>query len=362
MNLTAVYSLTQEELEQLKQSQKIPVKIAGKAEYSPTCFLMFSFLSRMDFYPALFVWECINFLALLFSTLYLSHYMRKNGNSYLLSYAISLFVLLSSQPLLECIGIGQVNIIILLLLLILHKYIDDTKYDFVTAICLSTILLAKPQFGILFVLFFVRRRFTLCVYTIYCYILLRLPAIIVYGYDIEVGYWINLVKNFTHTSQYINLFDLSIKSLFLRLLKGTSFESFAQYTYIIAAGVIFVVTFLNIIKHKQIDWSKEISISLCCILLVSPLTAEHHLLLMAIPFIVLITQIDDDKISLTLLTCGFLLINTRYSLSRFAPFMCGLPSIFAFAKTFGVLMIWYQLLRTLSSNKESENIIQYKGE
>ena len=160
-----IYSLLPDELAQMTTSSTLPVHIAGKPEMSPAFFVAFIPLSRLPFWTAVTVWIFANSLALLAGVVLLARYIHGTGTSRMVSYALASVLSLASQPLFECLGIGQINIFILLLLLLIHTFMNRKPHEIVAGACLGLILLTKPQFGVLFVLFLLWRNFRLCGYT-----------------------------------------------------------------------------------------------------------------------------------------------------------------------------------------------------
>ncbi len=351
-----IYSLPADELAQLKSDSALPVYIAGKPEYSPAFFIAFIPLSRLPFWIAFCIWMCANILAILACIVLLARYLCRSGVYKILSYALASVLCLASQPLFECLGIGQINIFILLLFLIIHSVIDKDSNEFAVGACLALILLTKPQFGTLFILFLVLRRFRYCGYTILVFFVFHIMAAVLYGSAQELSYWRNLMLNAAVDTQTIsNTFNLSLKAVFFRTLHGSALEIMAMPAYFIASIALFITKYIRAAGSRYGDSSVGFSLCLCLTLLVSPLTEEHHLLILALPFAVTIVRHDQKRFASALIIVAFLLVNVRYSVAQFPLFHMGPLAVFAFGKTLGILLLWFTLLRFSISSLEKVN-------
>lgn len=355
-----IYSLLPDELAQMKTSSTLPVYIAGKPEYSPAFFVAFIPLSHLPFWTAFTVWICANSFALLACVVLLARYIHGTGTSRMVSYALASVLSLASQPLFECLGIGQINIFILLLLLLIHTFMNRKPHEIVAGACLGLILLTKPQFGVLFVLFLLWRNFRLCGYTLLVYVVLQGMAASLCGYAIELSYWSNLLHSVLSGSVgNVGLntfnFNLSLNALFARTLHGSPLQLMATPAYIATSTALLIATYVRAAGRTSGASSAGFCLCLCLAFLVSPLTEEHHLLILALPFAATIVKHSQGRLSVALIITAFLLVNVRYSLTRFPMFDSGPLAVFAFGKTFGVGLLWYELLRRLKPSQISAN-------
>jgi hypothetical protein len=96
------------------------------------------------------------------------------------------------------------------------------------------------------------------------------------------------------------------------------------------------------------DWAW--GLALTAVPLLSPLTEEHHLLILLFPLaLVLMTRWDTDLLSVenALLLGSVLLLGSRYSLERFPLFHHGALSVFATGKLLGTVCLAWLLGRLL---------------
>jgi len=347
-----IYSLLPDDLEQMKTDSTLPVHIAGKPEYSPAFFVAFIPLSCLPFWVAFSIWICANFSALLACVVLLARYIHRAGTSRIVSHALASVLILASQPLFECLGIGQINIFILLLLLLIHTFMNRKLYEIVAGACLGLILLTKPQFGTLFVLFLLWRNFRLCGYALLVYVVLQGMATLLCGYFIELSYFQNLLHSALSGSSAVSTFNLSLNALFARTLHASPLGMASTPIYVAVSAALLVVTYVKVVRRSPVASSVGFNLCLCLTFLISPLTEEHHLLILVLPFAAAILYHRPGRLSIMLIVTAFLLVNVRFSLSRFPLFQEGPLALFAFGKTFGMGLLWYELLRCLKT-KES---------
>ena len=89
---------------------------------------------------------------------------------------------------------------------------------------------------------------------------------------------------------------------------------------------------------------------MCAILLLSPITEEHHLVVLLLPLTLLLLCESDVRSrpgELVLLVGTILLLGSRYSLERFPAFHHGLPSLLATGKLLGVIGLAWVLMARL---------------
>jgi len=99
------------------------MKLLGPPQYAPLFFFLLSPFMTDNFKLATILWTIFNHLLLIWSLFILFHLIEKFEIADTFTGKILvIFLFLSSQPLLENICVGQVNILILLLLLLMIKF------------------------------------------------------------------------------------------------------------------------------------------------------------------------------------------------------------------------------------------------
>jgi hypothetical protein len=346
-----IYRFSEADLARVRQAQDIPVHVAGKPEYSPLFFLVMTPFTLLPFDAANIAWMALNQAALL-GCVWLAFQLAKGtGSSRLAALAAVTVTVFASQPLLENMGIGQVNVPILLALLYAALYGDRSRGHAAAAgVLLGFILLMKPQFGLFLLLFLMTGRYRAALSTVLSYALFRLLGVLFYGPQIELSYWANTIQNLAAgagTVPVSYLFNLSLRGLFFRALPAGGFLPAALYGT--AALAIFAVTFRSLSRADGTRLPEQYACMTCCMLLISPLTEEHHLVLAVLPFLVALFHLQLDTTGLLILLASFMLIQLRYSFTSMSLFDTGALSLFHGGKTAGVLILWFLFIRQFTA-------------
>lgn len=353
-----IYLLTRdknlgEEHKQLMKESGIPVHIAFGVGYSPLFFYLISFLAKLKFTTANLVWLIANNL-LVIAAMMLWIFMRRDRDSYL--FFTSIIVMFASQPLLENMGAGQVNVIFLFLFLLV-AYLYNEKREYLCGPALAFVLLLKPQWGLISLFFLWKRSYTVVTSTIISYIVFRIFGILLYGFDIEASYWQSLFYQ-SHT-QTGDIMDLSLKGVIDRIFLGLLPEQMkiASVLHKAVSLALIVLTFKQIPRIKNSNESLlEYAVVISLVAIISPKTLEHHLVPLFIPFVVLLDRLNIGNIrNIVLLTAAFCLVSVGYSLNSFSTFHVGLPTILTAGKIAGVFILWWLSMKTLSPKYKDRN-------
>lgn len=346
-----IYLLTRdknlgEEHKQLMKESGIPVHIAFGAGYSPLFFYLISFLAKLKFTTANLVWLIANNL-LVIATMMLWIFMRRDRDSYL--FFTSIIVMFASQPLLENMGAGQVNVIFLFLFLLVACLYNE-KREYLCGPALAFVLLLKPQWGLISLFFLWKRSYTVVTSTIISYIVFHIFGILLYGFDIEASYWQSLF--YQSQIQTGDIMDLSLKGVIDRIFLGLLPEQMkiASVLHKAISLTLIVLTFKQIPRIKNSNgFLLEYAVVISLVAIISPKTLAHHLVPLFIPFVVLLEKFNIGNIrNIVLLTAAFCLVSVGYSLNSFSAFHVGLPAILTAGKIAGVFILWWLLMKTLS--------------
>lgn len=346
-----IYLLTRdknlgEEHKQFMEESGIPVHICFGAAYSPIFFYLISFLAKLDFTTANIIWLLINNL-LVIATIMLWIFMHRDRDSYLIF--ASIIVMFASQPLIEDMGAGQVNVIFLFLFLLVACLYNGRR-EYLCGTAIAFVLLLKPQWGLISLFFLWKRAYTVVISTIISYIVFRLIGVLLYGFDIEVSYWQSLF--YWSQIQTGDMMDISLKGVIDRIFLGLLPEqmNIASVLHKAVSLALIVLTFKQIprIKNNN-EFLLEYAVVISLVTIISPKTLEHHLVLLFIPFVVLLERFNIGNIrNIVLLTAAFCLVSVRYSLNSFSAFHVGLPAILTAGKIAGVFILWWLFMKTLS--------------
>jgi len=337
--------------ESLKRKELIPTYICGslKSSYSPFFFFLISPLAHLPFWPANLLWLILNHLALLACLWLLDRILRAQEPDRFRRWSVIAVIFFASQPLRENIGLGQVNLLILLgLILIVHLELTS-RQKYLGGIFLAFILLLKPQFVLVFFYFLWKRKYPFCLSTFVSYILFRLAGCLLYGFPLELAYWQSLWTDLTQISAAVSSLNLGLKPVINRLFSGLFSQNATNLVFGALALALLILTFRHMPRRNFKAFPMEYSSLICLSLLVSPLTEEHHLVLLVLALVVAFYQAQRPRLNFPLLVGAFLLISLRYSLVSFGHLGTGIPSLLAAGKTLGIFLLWFLLLRALSS-------------
>jgi glycosyl transferase family 87 len=338
-----VYAMPGDELDLLKRKAGLPVDVPGRPSYSPAFYLALTPLTFLSFWTANAVWFAINQAALLAALWLVYRIVRPDIDDRLTAGTLIGLVFIASQPLLENVGIGQVNTVILLLLAASCCAMRSRR-DVLAGIALAVVLAIKPQFGLIFLLFAFRRNWLACASAAVMYTALQAAGAGAYGPGVAEGYWQSMLVHSSNTALVTPPHSLSLKAFFERTFSGGATGGVALAMYVAASIILSVVTFLRTAR-RRVDASAAFGSVVCLVLIVSPLTLEHHLIVAGLALAAGACRIRWPGWSGALFVLSFACINVRYSLDRFRGFDAGPLALFAFAKLFGVLLLWGLLLR-----------------
>ena len=339
-----IYNLSNSKINLLAHQLNLPNSFPKATGYSPIIYFLFYPLTILPPNISCLVWVIFNNLILFISIYFLYNLI---GNNDFLNLFALLFVAFTFQPIIETIGVGQINILIFFFIILSIHFIYNGKI-YLSSIFLAFPVLIKPQYGLLLVFFLWKKQYSLINYTIFNYILLRGLGIIYYGLNIELSYWKELL--FLATNKYADsVRGISIKNIIDRIIMGIkkSYISYGQIFYIIISILLTVYSFSKISRSSTKDniYIKDFSIIICLIAIISPLTYKHHLVLTIIPLLLIINNprsLPNYK-CITLFIISFCLIALKYSLMRFQFFHYGLGAIFTSGKLIGVIFLWWLL-------------------
>ncbi|MGH7428993.1 MAG: glycosyltransferase 87 family protein, partial [Candidatus Methylomirabilaceae bacterium] len=265
--------------------------------------------------------------------------------------AATLFVMFNYQPLIENLALGQANIL-LLFLVTLAWWGLRAGHPWVAAGTVAAAVHIKLQYGLLLPLLWWIGLRSVCT-----------RALLLAGLGLGAGL---LVLGSAHYLEYLRYLlaspdylltwtaNLSLRSTLHRLL--VSFGESRQVTdgLTLAVDGVLLALFARALPRatlpdsSALDWSW--GLGLTAILLLSPLTEEHHLVVLLLPLtLLLLTEPVPARRSLELglLMVAVILLGSRYSFERFELFHQGLLSLLTTGKLLGVVSLAWILMRRL---------------
>jgi hypothetical protein len=310
----------------------------GFALYSPSFVSFMSLFAKMDFVIAATLWTIMNYVALIASILVLAKVLdikTDSVNAFILSSIVFFF-----QPLIECIAIGQANLLILFLLSTGLWAITRGK-PFLAGFLIACALHIKPQYGVICFLLLIKRQYRPLFSTVVSYFMIGVSTLFVVGLQFQLDYIFTFLSMGQYASKLLIWhFNLSLLSALTRLL---------DVDHIIIARVIHgLLAIAAIIYLIRLFWRPyrydlfvfEYSAVILITLLFLPVTEEHYFVLLYLSLFVIYRYLGSlDRLWQSAFVVAFLLLALRYSVGRFELFRLGFPSLLANGKLYGLILL-----------------------
>jgi GT2 family glycosyltransferase len=250
------------------------------------------------------------------------------------------------QPLVETLHLGQANVL-LLFLLTLGWWAARHDRPWMAALALGAAIHVKPPFGLLPVaaLWWIGRRA----------LAWRAAAVAAAGLAAGVAavgpaahaQW---VRHALALPAYMHAWSLNVAphAVLHRLLDG-ALGAGAVEPLALAASVAILAAAAAAARGRPAPgtpaFDRAFGLALAVACLVSPLTEEHHLVVLLLPLALLVLAPGAGPRAGAALVAAAVLIGARYSLERFPALHAGLPSLLLAGKTAGVALLAWLLAR-----------------
>jgi len=311
-------------------------------------FFIFTFFSY-GFASKIFL--SINLLSI-FAILFLTLKMVNKFSlfSFLLFSSAALFFF----PISFTLGMGQVNLMALLLLLF-GIYLDE-KYDYFPGILVASAILIKPILIYFLLFFLVKKQWKIFFVSIFSLILFLLTTIRVFGFEYYTYYIhrvIPHVMDFHGREVYYNQGLLGFVS---RLTVNLILRRILSF-----AGSIFFLILVFFARYKKVSYTNLLSIFFITLVLMDPLSWQHHFVFLIFPFIEMYFSIlkrKEAKILLVFLTTSLILVATNIvNTNGFASFPQSLMQSHVFYGTMILLFVTIYVGLSRSFLQSKKNII-----
>jgi len=331
------------------------IRRAGSAaNYPPLFYLFMQPWTLLPFRTAAIAWFLAGQACLLGSFLLC---LRASAPVSPVRAVAALFVMLNFQPLLESAGLGQANLL-LLLLVTLAWWGLRAGYPWVTAAAVAVAFHSKVQCGLLLPLLWWMGRRTE-----------SLGAAVLAGLGVGVSL---IVLGPAHHQEYLRYVvampdylltwtaNLSPRATFHRLFDASSLSPFAADSLWLVMGVGILIWCMRTIpsslptRSPAVDWAW--GLGLCVMLLLSPLTEEHHLVVLLLPLTLLVVDRTDPPLrprDVAMLVASILLLGSRYSFERFPAFHQGILTLLMTGKLLGVVGLTWVLAGRLRAQSQT---------
>ena len=312
-------------------------RAGAPANYPPLFYLLMRPWVALPFGVAASVWFFASQVCLLAA---LALCFRPFASASPVRVATLLFVVLNYQPVMESMALGQSNLL-LLFLMALAWWGLRTGSPWVTAGAIATAIHIKPQYGILLLLLWWAGYRRAGARAAFLAIMGLVTGLIVVGPAQHLSYLRYVFSLPEHL--LIWTANISPRATIHRLFEGLSQgATVADALWLVFCAAILVVIAQAIPRtpppgFSAIDWTW--GIGLTAVLLLSPLTEEHHLVVLLLPVAFLLLHEPEAPIcplEIGVLVGSLILLGSRYSLERFPAFHQGVLSLLAAGKLLGI--------------------------
>lgn len=326
--------------------QLLHIRRAGAAaNYPPLFYLFMAPWTLLPFRPIAVTWLLAS-QACLLGVLALC--FRDGASASPIRAAVALFVVLNYQPLLESLALGQINVLVLLLVSLAWWGLRADR-SWLTVAAVAIVSHIKVQYGLLLLLLW---------WMGYRVVVARAVSLALLGLGVS---WVALGP--AHHLEYLR-YVLSLPDYLLTWTRNISpratlhrlFESVSQggaladvlWLALCASVLVFVVRAVPRALppgSPAIDWAW--GLGLAAVLLLSPLTEEHHLVVLLLPITLLLrheTEVPIPTKEMAVLVVSLLLLGSRYSLERFPAFHQGALSLLMTGKLLGIFGLGWLLI------------------
>lgn len=329
----------------------LKIRRAGAAaNYPPLFYLLMQPWTWMPFHASALVWAAVCQLCLVAAVgLCLSRWTTPNP----IQLTAALFVALSYQPAFEDAALGQANTVLLLLVTLVWWGLRSERH-WLAACLVGLAPHIKPQYGLLFPLLWVMG------YRVAC-----LRAAVVAGLGVGIGV---LVLGWPHHLEYLRYLSAmpeylaswsanhSVSGVLHRLLRPLEQGRAVADLVTLAVDAAILIMLVRATPRagspdsSRTDWAW--GLGLCAMLLVSPLTEDHHLVVLLFPLLRLLcdgASLRGGEIPLAL--GAVILLGSRYSLDRFSLLHDGPLSLLTAGKLLGIVALAWILARRLQTRE-----------
>jgi len=304
--------------------------------YPPFTLLFFAPLTLFPLFLASKIWTILSLLFLFASLLLLSRILSMKITSSVF-VMITIFSMLSF-PVKFTLGMGQINLFILLLVL-LGVYFLLSKKNVVSGVFFGTAITLKFFPLLILPYFLLKKKWRVLFYSFVTIASFWLVSVLFVGWELQLYYVKNVLPGILNASQAA-YYNQALSGFLVRIFGNTSLFDIGK---LIITCVLLVISFLVIFKRKRKENAIfEISIIITLSLIVNSFSWQHHFVWLILPFAVAFREVTKkgwvEKI--TLLIAFFLVaINIKNPGS--------LPTIAQSHVFFGTFLLWVLLLHLL---------------
>jgi hypothetical protein len=327
----------------------LAIRRAGSAaNYPPLFYLLMQPWTLLDFRTAALMWFALGQTCVASAVVLC---LRRVEPLSSVGVAATLFVVCNYQPLIESAALGQTNAL-LLLLVTMTWWGARTDRPSLAAACVALCPAVKVQYALLLpALWWMGQR----------RIAGRALAMIAAGAVLGVAllgpaHHLEYLRYLAAPPDYLRTWTANVSlAATLHRLVGShgGARVLATALTLVAAAALLVVIARTIPRRVAATTARfdcAWGLVVAAVPLLSPLTEEHHLVVLLFPLALLLTargETDLWSVESALLVGSVLLLGSRYSLERFPAFHEGALSLLATGKLVGTLSLAWLLARLL---------------
>ena len=344
-------SLDQEGIERLKREKGVPASspvAAKRFGNAPLWIGLLSPVTWLDYTAASRLWVLLVNLCLAAAILLLV--AGRGATS--VDWGFILFMVFSFQPLYENVVLGQTDLP-MLALMSLGVWAAARGRGSLSGACWSMAAFVKPQFGLILVFLLFAREYKAFFWAAATFAVLKVASVFWLGWEIQALYLDELLSAVGgRTGSYTaNLHNLSLLAATHRLLPALSQSIPGRaLLYAVLAGI--AVCAIRGLRPGSGSIGRptgmlHLGMVMVASLICSPLTQEHHFVVLYVPFVLLWFDLRADMRAhdAVLFAVAYLLLGLEYSLIGFGAFHSGIPSLLYNGKLAGLAVLFVLLAR-----------------
>jgi len=276
----------------------------GDVNYPPPAFFIFIPFYFLPIFWGQLAWSILSFLCLFFA-LFFS--LKSLNINYQWKYFVFILPLtLLAFPTKWTLGLGQINNLILLLLVLGFFFCQKEKF-FLSGVVLgiATSLKILPVACLFY--FLIKRKFKIFLSGLgtmaFCFIL----SGFVFGFNLILEYFAKIVPASFEISRKYIYYNQAVSGFFSRLLNNPILA--AKLTFVFSFVILFVTAIILFLKETKTS-SLGYSLTISTLLLVSPFSWQHHFVWLVFPFLTVFAYLKRsfDRKLLLLTFFAYLLV------------------------------------------------------
>lgn len=320
--------------------------------YPPVFYLFMQPFLWMSFDTASWVWMGLGMLSLVGGVWVCSQ--RFQEWSWIQISAV-LFLILNFQPLLENISLGQANLVMLFLITVAWWNIHLQR-PVITGLAMAVIVHIKIQFAFLIIILWWMGQRRAAWHAVWLSVLAGVLGLAVLG----IEHYRNYFQYILSMPQELTAWTVNLapRGALYRLLDNFSATSLVADSIWMVGSLVFLLYLAMNIPRVTLPFSHPVDevwgMGVAAVLLISPHTLEHHLVVLLLPLMMLLLRPEWShwtRTNVVLFIGATLLLSARYSLERFPVFHQGWPSLLANGKLLGIVLLVVFLSRLVHQQR-----------